>query len=88
MEAGILHVVPAAGRGYGADIADMLDHGRQRQGHDGEHCRPEQPGINLHIKQMENSIIPDDGQTYQIGCGNSLYNLRAGGGVKDEGEYI
>ena len=71
MEAGVGHVVSADGGGYGADVADMLDHGGEGEGNDGEHRGPQQRGIDLAGEQAEHGAVPVDGHAYPCGVRHS-----------------
>jgi len=88
VESGLLHIVLAAGGGDSADIADVFYHGGEGQRHDGEHGGPEHAGVNFHIEQVENTVVPHYGEADPLCSGNFFDHKCAGCGVEDYCENI
>ena len=88
MQSGVSNIVLTDGGGYRTDIADMLDHGRQGQRHDGEYCAQEHAGVNIHIEQVEYAVFPHDGQADNLGLRDLFRNSSAGGGVYEHGDEV
>ena len=62
MQTGIGNVVALASRTDSRDIADMLDHGREGQRHDGDDGRRGKTAIELRPKERKHGVVPHDGQ--------------------------
>ena len=88
MQTGVGNVVLADGGGYCAHVADVLDHGCERQGDDGEECAQEHAGVNVHVEQVEHAVFPYDGQTEPLCRRDLLDDCHAGGGVNDHGDDV
>ena len=68
MQAGIGQIVAVAGGGDGAHIADVLHHGGQGQGHDGDGGGDQQGGVQVvPAEQAEDRAAPTEGQTHPGG---------------------
>ena len=68
MEAGVGQVVAVTGGGDGAHIADVLDHGGERQGHDGDGGGNEHGGVQVVPgKEAEDRVAPLEGKTQPSG---------------------
>ena len=63
MQARIGDVVALAGRADSRDVANMLDHGRKGQRHDGDDGRRSKTAIELRPKERKHGVIPHNGQT-------------------------
>ena len=71
MQTGIGNVVALASRTDSRDIADMLDHGREGQRHDGDDGRRGKTAIELRPKECKHGVVPHDGQTDPRSGGNA-----------------
>ena len=66
----------------------MLDHSCQRKGDDGKYRRPEHSGVNIHIKQVEHAVVPNDGKSDPLCLGNlGDYGLSCSG-VNDDCQKV
>ena len=66
MQTGILDKVPAHCGGNGGYIADMLHHGSQRDGHDGNQRSNQHLPVPV-AQDREYRLIPVDGQPHPLG---------------------
>lgn len=80
VQSGVSNKVLADGGGYRANIADVLDHGRQGQRNDGEQCAQEHAGVNIHAEEVEHAVFPYDGQADPLGGCDLFRDSYAGGG--------
>ena len=71
MQTGVGNVVALAGGANSRDIADMLDHGRKGQRHDGDDGRRGKTAIELRSKERKHGVVPHDGQTNPGSGGNA-----------------
>ena len=62
MQAGIGNVVALTSRSDGGDIANVLNHGRKGQWHDGDNGRRGKTAIELRSKERKHGVVPHDGQ--------------------------
>ena len=63
MQTGVGDVIAIAGGADGGDVANVLDHRSQSDGHDGNDSRHRQAGIHVSAgKQAKNRVLPQDGQ--------------------------
>ena len=88
MQSGVSNKVLADGGGYRANIADVLDHGRQGQRNDGEQCAQEHAGVNIHAEEVEHAVFPYDGQADPLGGCDLFRDSYAGGGINDHGDDV
>ena len=71
MQAGVGYEVAFAGGGYGANVADMLNHGGEGKGRYGEDRGHEQAGIKVRLgEQTYYGILHMEGQAYPGGLLN------------------
>ena len=71
MQAGVGYVVAFAGGGYGANVADMLNHGGEGKGSYGEDGGHEQAGVKVRLgEQTYYGILHLEGQAYPGGLLN------------------
>ena len=88
MEAGVDHEVLAAGGGDGADVADVLDHGGQRQRHDRQHGGPEDAAVDRAGEEVEHAVFPEDRQAEPLGAADGSGDGGALRGINDECEDV
>lgn len=88
VQAGVSNIVLADGGGYGAYVADVLDHGCKRQRNDGEYCAQEHAGVNIHVEEVEYGPVPIDGKAKHISRCDGLNDFCTGCRVKDHGDDI
>ena len=71
MQAGIFNVVAVAGGGDGGHVADVLDHGSQAQGNDGDDGGQQLVGVGIAGgKEAEDGLLHLNGQGEPLGFGN------------------
>jgi len=88
VQAGILYEVLAHGGGDGADIANMLHHGSQGDGHDGHNGGDQQAGVQIAAEDGQGGVVPYDGQADPVCLADQGHQICPGGGVNDHGEHI
>ena len=88
MQAGVSHEILAHGGGDGADVAHMLHHGCQRDGHDGDNRRHQQATVEILAEDGEHGLVPGDGQAHPVGLPHQLNKLGPGVGIHNHGEDI
>ena len=62
MQARIGDVIALTGRADSRDVANMLDHGREGQRHDGDDGRRGKTAIELRTKERKHGVVPYNGQ--------------------------
>ena len=71
MQTRIGDVVTLASGANGGDIANVLNHGRKGQRHDGDDSRRGKTAIELRAKERKHGVVPHDGQTDPRSGGNA-----------------
>ncbi len=87
VQAGVREIVALDGGGNGADIADVLHHGRDGERDDRDNGGDDKAAVGRADKG-EDRGLPVDGDTDPVGGGDGGDNSLTGGGVNDHGENI
>ena len=88
VEAGILNKVLADGGRNGADVAYMLHHGSQRDGHDGHDGGHQQTMVQVGTEDREGGLMPHNGKTYPVCLAHQGNQVLPGGRIHNHGEDI
>ena len=95
MQAGVGQVIAFTGRADGADVADVLDHGGQSQGDDGDHGADQQAGVAV-AEQGEHGAFHFNGRADPSGlfhqgevhvAGNSGHHI-GGDNAQQDGDDL
>jgi len=88
VQARILDEVAAAGGGDGGDVADVLDHGGERDRHDRDDGAEQESVVDLAGEQAEDGLALVDGNADPGGLAHGLGEIVADGRVKRDGDEI
>ena len=89
VQAGVLDVVAAAGGGDGGDVADVLHHGGEAQGHDGDDGGEEH--VPVHVppgEEAEDRLVHLHRQGQEGGLADVLHQGLPDAGVKDHRQEV
>ena len=62
MQAGLGDVIAVAGGADGRNVADMLDHRRERKRHDGDDGGNRDSGVEAVAEEGEDRVVPEHGK--------------------------
>ena len=88
MQTGIGYKILSNGGGNGADIANMLYHGCQRNGHNGNYSRHQHTAVKVVSKDGQRGVFPFYRKTDPCCLRNMLNQGFTGGSIHNHGEYI
>lgn len=83
VQAGVGHIILAHGGGNGAHIADMLHHGRQGNGRDGDDGGEQLAAVKALAENGEHGALPNHRQADPVRLGHFGDQIVPGGGVHD-----